>query len=240
MYLQPTEILIWKTIENTPPVTVHLFCCGWLYDNFCSNYFQNPACPTAADPLRPATNQSSGPATAGPMTIHPDGPMAAQLVAPIGTEPAAPMVTSFDNGTMRDGQSPCDVRHLLTVQTEHEISRSADRVTFTEKMAATIFGAPDVGLVSRAPDVGADSRAPDVEVVPPAPDVEADSRAPFVGADFPAPDVRADSRAPDMGAVCRKNYEETSEFCSAVRDGKVWKHISSYFKSFFVTIDVHF
>jgi hypothetical protein len=161
----------------------------------------------AADPIRVASNQPSGPATAGPMTIHPDGPMAApQLVAPMGTEQAAPMVTSFDNGTMRDGQSPCDGRHLLTVQTEHEISRSADGVTFTEKMAATIFGAPDVGLVSRAPDVGADSRAPGVVAV------------------SPAPDVRADSRAPDVGSVFRvsqTNYEETSEFCSTVRDGKV-------------------
>jgi hypothetical protein len=169
----------------------------------------------AADPLRPATNQPSGPATAGPITIHPDGPMAAQLGAPMAP---APIVTSFNNGTMKDGQSPCDRMHLLSVQTDYEISRSADRVTSTEKMAATISGAPDLGVVSRDPDMGAVSRAPDVEEVhevPLAPDVEAGS---------PAPDVGADSRAPDMGSVFRvsqTNYEETSEFCSTVRNGKV-------------------
>jgi hypothetical protein len=145
------------------------------------------------------------------MTIHPDGPMAAQLVAPMGTEPAAPMVTSFDNGTMRDGQSPCDGMQLLSVPTDR----------------ATMFGAPDVGVVSRAPDARLVSRAPDVGVVTRDPDVGAVSRAPDMGADSSAdsraPDVGADSRAPDMGSVFRvsqTNYEETSEFCSIVRDGK--------------------
>ncbi len=115
------------------------------------------------------------------MTIHPDGLMAAQLVAPIGTEPAAPMVASFDNGTVKDGQSPCDGRQLLSVQTD----------------LATSSEAPDVGVVSRASDVGTV---------------------------FRAPDVGADSRAPDVETVFRvsqTNFEETSEFCSAVRDGKV-------------------
>jgi hypothetical protein len=133
------------------------------------------------------------------MTIHPDGPMAAQLVGQMGTELGPPMVKSFDNGTMRDSQSLCDGMQLLSVQTDR----------------ATISVAPDVGVVSRAPDMGADSSAPDVG---------ADSRAPDVGADSPAPDVGADSRAPDMGSVFRvsqTNFEETSEFCSTVRDGKV-------------------
>jgi hypothetical protein len=133
------------------------------------------------------------------MTIHPDGPMAAQLVAPIGTEPAAPMVASFDNETMRDGQSPYEGMHLLSVQTDR----------------ATISGAPDVGVVARAPDMGAVSRVPDVEAFSRVLDVEAFSRT---------PDLGADSRAPDMGivfGVSQTNYEETSEFCSTVRDGKV-------------------
>jgi hypothetical protein len=142
------------------------------------------------------------------MTIHPEGPMAAQLIAPMGTEPAAPMVTSFDNGTVRDGQSPCDGMQLLPVQTDCE----------------TISGAPDVGLVSRATDVGAVPRAPDVGACSRVPDVGAVSPAPDVGAHYRAPDVGAHSRTPDKGAVPRvseTNYEEISEFCSAVRDGKV-------------------
>jgi hypothetical protein len=130
--------------------------------------------------------------------------MAAQLVAPIGTEPAAPMLTSFDYRTMRDGQTSCDGMHLLSVQT---ISGAPD--------VGVVSRAPDVGACSRVPDVGADSRAPGMGAVSPVLDVEAFSRT---------PDVGADSRAPDVGAVFRisqTNFEETSEFCSTVRDGKV-------------------